>query len=477
MAATRNEELVEKARLANLALRLNQQANPYNFNMVSQSSSAYLERKKTEELSVNDQAVAKMITFDLAKADETPNHTHGVIAAALVKSIELPMPSSAEQDAKEKIALDDILPPELLDLIADYKPFAYDEMKKEDKPSNNPSANHSYKAAKASFFGKNLAYIRHQAANDILDGSQAAVDRVVALIKSNPSHLLYPTEGCDRLGRRVQGKLLQIAAMAGDVNIRELKEGEKQHRGIVELLQEAGNLSSDDVAKQLHQVLFSEKAIKANEARNERILAAVERFGDGILQTGIAMVSAEIEVQWPTEVFQAVKKKCEPAFNAFRATLQATVNDVVVSGYVFDTSILHQAMTRFQKKNNLVRFAESRTLASDVFWLNGIGLLQCILSSRDAQVGCKGISFAVKQGGIPERYLENTDSSLLFDSSATTGLGVDFYFGYYGKEDCSVMAGCAVWKTYFEQKHQRCKTYATSGQFKAEQVSNKVTRF
>ena len=428
MAATRKEELAKKAHLANLALQLNQQANPKNLNAISQTSSAYMELKNTEELRVTDQTVAKVITSDLAKADQVPNVTHRLVAAATIKPIVLPMPFSVVEDAKEKIALDDILPSDVLDLIVDYKPFAYDEAKKEEKPSNNTLANNLYKAPRASFFGKNLGVILHQAANDILNGNQAKVDRVVALVKNNPSYLLSPTEGRDRLGRRVQGTLLQIAAMAGDVNLRELKEEEKQHRGIVELLQEAGNLSKDNVAKQLHPVLFSEEAIKANEARNKRIQAAVEHFAEGIFQAEIAKEPAE----WSVELFQAAQKKCALAINTFRATLQTTLNDVIVSGYVFDTSILHQAMTWFEQKNNLDRFGGWITLASDVFWVNGIGSLQCALSSRDAQVCHRGIIDVAQDRILPPRDFKTKYASSFSSSFVSYRPGLDSFISSHG---------------------------------------------
>ena len=216
--------------------------------------------------------------------------------------------------------------------------------------------------------------------------------------------------------------------MAGDVNIRELNEEEKNYRGIVELLQEAGELSNDDVAKQLHPVLFSEEAIQANAARNKRILDAVKQFGESILQAGVA----EEPAQWSAEVLQAAQVKCRSAIDAFRGTLQATLNDVIASGYVFDTSILHQAMTWFEQKNNLDRFGGWWTLVSDIFWVNGIGSLQCVASSRDAQVCRKGIGYVVDERSLPARDLKSEDGTSLF-SLTPSRLGQDFFLGYYGR--------------------------------------------
>ena len=479
MTATR-KELAEKARLANAQIQLHQQANPpLDRSVASQGSSTYMERKKVEEVRASDQAIAKVIVSELAQKNQPFNAANAEVSVS-VKPIVLPMPISAKQDAEYKIALDDILPQEILGLIADYRPYADVEEKKEEKQIE-ASVNKTtpYQApANASFFTKNLAHILNQTANDILDGSQAKVDRVIKLVKEKPFILNYPTEGSDRLGRRVKGTLLQIAVMSGDVNIRELKEEEKQHRGIVELLQEAGKLSKDDVAKQLQPVLFSTDAIEANAARNERIFAAVKQFGESILQAGIAEEPAQLSA----EVLQPAQVKYQSAIDAFRATLQATLNDVITSGYVFDTSILHQAMTWFEQENNLDRFGGWWTLASDVFWVNGIGSLQCVASSRDAQVCRKGIGDVVDNYQMPERGLKNADRSSLF-SLTSSRLGLDFFLGYYGAHGS---AECVLrslgrrarpsWKSYVEQKQQRCKIYAAAGQEICEPVCNSVMR-
>ena len=63
--------------------------------------------------------------------------------------------------------------------------------------------------------------------------------------------------------------------------------------------------------------------------------------------------------------------------------------------------------------------------------MNGIGSLQCVASSRDAQVCRKGIGYVVDERHMPERGLKNADGSSLF-SLTSSRLGVDFFLGYYG---------------------------------------------
>src|SRR5439155_326450 len=120
------------------------------------------------------------------------------------------------------------------------------------------------------------------------------------------------------------------------------------------------------------------------------------------------------------------QKICEHAINTVRAAIQATFNEVITLGYLFDTSILCQAI-----EENLALLQED-TLKSDIFSVNGYGLLQSVTGARDAQVNRKGIGniFGFKKEN-PARSLINSDgSSHFFDAPAR--LGLDFYLGYFG---------------------------------------------
>ena len=461
MTTTRDKDkdLQERIRVMEAARRLNQEMNPpRDPNAVSQSSSAYLERKEAEAR-VNDQAIADAITADLAQAPSTNR------AAIETKKIKLPAPLPAGKTAKDDIdehgipGFDEVMLHDLQDIILGK---LYAEDKQEDKETTAlPTEHVEYQYPRISFFSKNVAQIQHwltSAANDILEGSQASVARVIALIKKYPLILQYSTQGRDRLGRCVKGTLLQIAAMAGDVNIRELSEEEKNHRGIVERLREAGNLSAEDVAKQLHPVLFSEEAMQANAARNKRILDAVKQFGESILQTVI-----EEPARWSETALKAAQEKCQLAINAFQTTLQNTFKDVITSGYLFDISILHEAMVWLETKENLDRFGSWWQLKSDIFWVNGIGSLQSITAARDAQVVRAGIGNVVDGRALPARDLKNEDGPSLFLPSSR--LGLDFFLGYVGRVCGGERAGAMglgfrvaeAWKSYVEQKRQRCK--------------------
>src|SRR4029077_4509518 len=85
-----------------------------------------------------------------------------------------------------------------------------------------------------------------------------------------------------RLGRRVQGSLIQIMAMGGDIN---LQEGitEEKDLGLVERLKAMVGFPDELVAEQLEEVLTSEEAVAENEKRHMRILDAIKAFGEGII--------------------------------------------------------------------------------------------------------------------------------------------------------------------------------------------------
>ncbi len=114
----------------------------------------------------------------------------------------------------------------------------------------------------------------------------------------------------------------------------------------------------------------------------------------------------------------------------------------------------------------LKRFGGWSSLISDLVWVNGYGSLQYVASACDAHIHRKGIGSVVDSGVVPARTLKNSDGSTYF--SPVSRLGLDFYLGYYG----GVCAGAGQgspgtgqlrrWNTCVEQKHQRCKTYATS---------------
>lgn len=296
----------------------------------------------------------------------------------------------------------------------------------------------SYESVK--LFGRNaIEVVVSGAGKRILSGEEKDVEDALAIIKKNPDLLRYQAIAIDPQGRYVKGTLLQIAVMAGEINLKRIIVDEKNH-GIVERLIAAGNLSEKEVAEQL-QVITSKEAQQENEKRNQLILVAIEKFGKGIYQ-------AKINKNMSFEAFQSL---CEPLITQLEEDLQAATKGVITSGYIFDPALLHEVANWY--KTNIKHFGGWWNIKSDVFWVNGFGKIQSKLSSRDAQTIRNGTSELVDDHHIPPRTLENPDKG--------PRLGLDFYVTHDGVKECNaVYAGGTwsakqrpnVWKEYAEQK-------------------------
>jgi hypothetical protein len=286
------------------------------------------------------------------------------------------------------------------------------------------------------FFTRYVSQIQYrleQAANDLLN--EGKIDTALALVRANGREVLnVPTCGRDRFGRRIEGRtLLQMAGMAGDVNLREKKTEEKEDHGAVELLAQAAGLTKDEVTDQLFPVLFSEGAKKENETRKQRVLTVLIKFAESILKR-----KAELPTKWHMiEEFKAAQAKCQPEIDKLRNDLLRIVsNQIIISGYILDSQIFVDLTQWFEKPENLKRFDGWWSLngwwslISDLFWVNGYGLLQYVAAARDAQVCHAGIGPVVNDRLLPARSLKNSDGSSHFDSSSK--LGLDFFLGYYG---------------------------------------------
>src|SRR3990167_4206260 len=253
----------------------------------------------------------------------------------------------------------------------------------------------------------------------ILRGEEKEVEEALALVQQNPDLLRYFAKMKDPRGRWVQRTPLQIAAMAGDVDLREGIREEK-NRGLVERLKLAGRLPDEEVKEQLEAVLTSKEAIEANEKRNNRVLDVIKAFGEGIIQKAN---------EYKGNNFAEFQTLCQPVIDQLEKELTPNPNEVITLGYIFDPKILQLTAEWFEK--NVHRFGGWWSIQSDVFWVNGFGLLQSNLSSRDAQVILAGIGNLVDYKIIPPRSLNNRDGTSYFYNPSSR-LGQNFYLGYWG---------------------------------------------
>lgn len=284
-----------------------------------------------------------------------------------------------------------------------------------------------------SFFN-NIKYQRlKKAAVDILWGSSDVDPICIALVKIDRVLLFEMIETIDPLGRKVRGTLLQIAAMAGDVDLLAGITEEKEH-GLVEQLAQAGNLTAVEIAEQL-QVIASPKAKQANEARNKRVLDAIIKFGGALIEK-----AKEYKDNPDNANFVALQQLCQPLIDQLAQDLTFDPDEVITSGYIFDLAILHDAAKWFE--TNVGLFHDWSSCQSDIWWVNGFGKLQSLASARDAHVINAGIINLIENRKVPLRTLMNQNDASDFYHAASR-LGVNFFLGGHSS------SGDKGWRTPF----------------------------
>lgn len=237
----------------------------------------------------------------------------------------------------------------------------------------------------------NLSTLYHSqtelAAYHILSGNPEEVER---LVNQNPLILSCIIEVKDHLGRRVKGTLLQIAALAGDFNIRDKKIPEKDH-GMVERLR--CYLPEEETTKQL-LAIRPRGWKKETEKRMKPYLTALTRLIEDILKAKATS-------------YRRLEAECKLCIETFKHSLIPNPNHVITSGYIFDLQVLYTAMELFEKNINRLRGRYSGK--SDFFLVHGFGPLQACASVCDLQVFKEGIHNVINQDKLPNRSFNFTD--------------------------------------------------------------------
>lgn len=322
-------------------------------------------------------------------------------------------------------------------------------------------------------YASQTEYLQHrleEAANDLLNGN---VTKAVTLVKMNKNKeafsniLNMQTQGKDRHKRQVRGTLLDIAAIAEDMNLYEPWPDEKPH-GAVEQLAEAGGLSFEDLRNRLSQTLFSPKAEMATKKREKLALAALKEFAEKI----IARENLSINAYTP-ESLKKNQEECAPEIKKLRQALIGCHGDVITSGYLFPSSILFKATQWFAKRKILDLFGGWLSTKSILFWINGYGSLQWAANARTAQICYSGIQALVFRGELSSRSLQKPREPSFF--SPGSELGLDFFLSHSGnprwgcwfkKEGWSSAPDNAItpliesWATHNSQKPDYSKIYA-----------------
>ncbi len=279
-----------------------------------------------------------------------------------------------------------------------------------------------------------------QLGNMILRGEENDVETVVARVRAYPPLLDIQVTVIDPRGTPVTGNLIKIAAMGGDVDLKEGIEDEKQ-RGIVERLKAAGGLSDERVADDL-------KCITSKEAKNDNKVR-IKRYVDILIKFGESISEIHFDEGMTLKARQAKSIKVIDGhevnlIDQLEKELQEEIKKEVHSGLVFDPRILQKVAQWFEENVNK-RFGGWESDKNGIFWINGFGKLQSILSARDAQVVLAGIDDLVKGNKtVPARRLNNFDNSSYFYNKDSK-LGADFYLGIYGGRLLAVAAPICCW--------------------------------
>jgi len=415
---------------------------------VSSGSSLALEQKERHEVIQNERAIAAVIAREIEQAEDNPEReSSSTTSITLIKPTLVSVPTWW-------VRFYDIPGADQLPNVLQYLCLAYADLLPETKVS------YQYPTTiGTTFFTRYVSQIQYrleQAANDLL--SEGKIDIALALIKANGKEVLnVPTQGRDRFGTCIEGRtLLQMAGMAGDVNLREKKATEKDDHGAVELFAQAAGLTKDEIAEQLFPVLFSEEAKKINEARKNRVLTILIEFAENILKR-----KKDLPTRWNTiDEFKAAQARCQPEINTLRKDLLGIVsNQTITAGYILDSHIPVELTQWFERPDNLDRFGGWWSLVSDLFYVHGYGSLQYVAAARDAHIFQAGIGMVVDHGFLPARSLTGSGGTSHFEASSR--LGLDFYCNYYpglGRHAWLQRAARGpFWKSYVEQKHERAK--------------------
>jgi hypothetical protein len=230
------------------------------------------------------------------------------------------------------------------------------------------------------------------------------IEGVEKLVKQNPNILYLTVEAKDHRGRRVRGTLLQLAILAGDVNIRPKKNNAKDH-GAVERLK--AYLPELESVRQLQATQVNGWE-QETAARMQVYMDALKTFLNAIC-TGKA------------STFDGLIVELEDSIKAFKSAFTPHPDAVITTGFIFDTQIFLSANLAADRLNGCL------SAKSEVFDVIGFGTLQANASACDIQILITGIHSVMLRHQDPDYRLNSVDIP-----SSLSGLGVSFVLGLNG---------------------------------------------
>jgi len=310
-----------------------------------------------------------------------------------------------------------------------------------------PNQPTSYINATLTLFGKPFLDLLHTETsllgNMILRGTQDDETYVLNKVRENQDLMKVVVVATDPLGTPVEGTLLQIAAMAGDVSLA------ARHQGFVEKLIEVGGLSKERVEKEL-LCITSEEAKLENRERIQRYLTIMKKFAEDLKAVTISVKYINdhagrsyflgfctiytqrttddgrsffiCQSEYDYEIEAKTQLRDWPVITSLHEALQAERKKTITSGYIFDSKIMYEVAKWYSQDSYFQNNYSSCN--ARIFWVNGFGGLQRLLSSRDKQVIEAGMDELIENDKIPMRY------DIQLSKNFSADLGIHVYLEY-----------------------------------------------
>src|SRR3990167_4331690 len=276
---------------------------------------------------------------------------------------------------------------------------------------------------------------------DVVDGKKEEVEK---RLKDNPEMqqmlLTSNAKVKDYAGRKIKGTALAIALGAKDVSIGEHEE----------------------MAEMLERYL---KRLRDGEAEIEKQKAA--KF-----QAGLSNKRKHVEKQILSRLKKYLKKlklstneaASDAAVMEFKDYLAKQKDRVIKTGYHFNDQLFAEALDLYD--SHYEQFGGYDSPKNRLAAVKVIGGIECLFTANLAQAACDGFGKVVDNKARLSRSLKLEYPAGFPFFHPDLG-GSHFVYSYYGRGAWGAMwwasrrAGGGVrFKTYVEQKHQTCKTYA-----------------
>ena len=296
--------------------------------------------------------------------------------------------------------------------------------------------------------------------NHVIHGEQAEAK---AMIEKSPNLLLETGRVTDYSGRTIEGTAFQLALGAEDVATQDGEEcmAEMIKRYLLEFY-------TQEIMTEQYQAQFPEGWEIQEEKRVANDLAALYKVLDAI---GKAK---------PTDTsYKACEDACESALVEFREYLESQAKaGIIKTGKHCNVQLLAEAFKLYDE--NYTAFGDSWDSPKNLLsWRKVCGFIQRYLPTCYAQAFSQGICY-ISEGKEPlKRSLEfrNDPGCFFFPLGVSrSGLGFNFAVIFVGTavEAPGRPARPLSYKTYFEQKRQRSKSYAAIQQSAEARVCRNV---